>query len=66
MDIEGAAEKVAGEEQALTRVVVTDVDISFSNMIGLLVKLAFAAIPAAIIVALIVMVALKIAGSLPR
>ncbi|MFW5968642.1 MAG: hypothetical protein ACOCV2_14045 [Persicimonas sp.] len=31
-------------------VVVTDVDISFGNMVGLLIKLAFASIPAAIII----------------
>lgn len=66
MNIEGAAEQSIEESKSLTRVVVTDVDISLANMIGLLVKLAFAAIPAAIIVALVVMVALKIAGSLPR
>jgi hypothetical protein len=32
---------------------VTEIDISFGNMVGLLVKLAFAAIPAAIIVTIV-------------
>ena len=36
------------------RVVVTDLDISFGNLIGLMLKVAFAAIPAALILALVV------------
>ena len=41
-------------EEKPARVTVTNVDISFANMIGLLVKLAFAAIPAAIIIGFVV------------
>jgi hypothetical protein len=36
------------------RVVVTDLDISFGNLIGLMLKVAFAAIPAALILAVVV------------
>lgn len=54
MNIEGAAEDPPEAQNSLTRVVVTNVDISFVNMVGLLVKFALAAIPAAIIIAIIV------------
>jgi uncharacterized membrane protein (Fun14 family) len=36
------------------RVIVTDLDISFGNLIGLMLKVALAAIPAALILALVV------------
>ena len=47
-----AQQQVATRQQAkpIRKVVVTDVDISFGNMVMLLIKLAFASIPAAIIV----------------
>jgi hypothetical protein len=41
-------------DQVENHVVVTNVDISFWNMVQLLVKLTFAVIPAAIIIALVV------------
>ena len=43
-------------------VVVTDIDISFSNMVGLMVKAAFAAIPAIIIIIFICAVILAALG----
>ena len=47
-----AQQQVATRQQAkrTRKVVVTDVDISFGNMVMLLIKFAFASIPAAIIV----------------
>lgn len=48
------------------RVTVTDIDISFANMVGLLVKLAFAAIPAAIIVVVVAYAAAMIARGIAR
>lgn len=42
------------------KVIVTNVDISFGNMVGLLVKLAFAAIPALLIVGLVIAVIVAI------
>lgn len=50
---------------AATPVVVTDVQIHFGSMVTLLVKLAFAAIPAAIIVAIIIWGFVSILGVLP-
>lgn len=44
----------AGVQSSPQKVIVTDVDIRFTSMIGLLVKLAFAGIPAMIIVSLII------------
>ncbi|PNF78571.1 hypothetical protein CXK95_01195 [Stutzerimonas degradans] len=46
-------------------VVVTDVQIQFGSLVTLLVKLAFAAIPAAIIVAIIIWGAVSILGLIP-
>jgi hypothetical protein len=37
-------------QESPQRVVVTDIDVSFAQMVTLLIKLAFASIPAAIIV----------------
>ncbi len=45
-----------------TRVVVTDVRMPFASMVGFLVKLAFAAIPATIIVTCLVYVFMAIFG----
>lgn len=50
---------------AASPVVVTDVQIQFGSMVTLLVKLAFAAIPAAIIVTIIIWGAVSILGLLP-
>lgn len=41
------------ETTAASSVTITDIDISFWNMVGLLVKLSFAVIPAALIIAVI-------------
>jgi hypothetical protein len=46
------------------KVVVTDLDIGFINLVGLLVKLAFAAIPAIIIIAVIVTAIVMAFGAL--
>ena len=58
-------------QKAGQEVVVTDVDISFGNMVMLLVKLAFAAIPAMFIIwffwavfAFIMMAVLGVGGSI--
>ena len=47
------------------RVVVTNLDISFGNMLGLMIKMAVAAVPAAIIMAIvyIVIIAAFVGGS---
>jgi hypothetical protein len=50
---------------AASPVVVTDVQIQFGSMVTLLVKLAFAAIPAAIIVTIIIWGVVSILGLLP-
>jgi len=42
------------------KVTVTDVDISFSSMVWLLVKFAFAAIPAAAIIGIVVLFVLAV------
>ncbi len=52
------------ETQKPQRVVVTDVDIRFWTMVGLLTKVTFAAIPAAIIVFSIVFMVLGVTGLL--
>ena len=50
-----AQQQVATRQEAkpIRKVVVTDVDISFGNMVMLLIKFALASIPAAIIVGLL-------------
>jgi len=50
---------------AASPVVVTDVQIQFGSMVTLLVKLAFAAIPAAIIVTIIIWGVVSILGLIP-
>lgn len=49
MNLEGASQEITTTPEP-ARVIVTDVNISFSNLVGLMVKCVFAAIPAAIIV----------------
>ncbi|QDG52124.1 hypothetical protein FIV42_15650 [Persicimonas caeni] len=51
------------ERKRLQEVVVADVDISFGNMVMLLIKLAFASIPAAIIIWVVMLVFGLIAAS---
>jgi uncharacterized membrane protein (Fun14 family) len=46
--------KPESNDTRAVRVVVTDLDISFGNLIGLMLKVAFAAIPAALVLALVV------------
>jgi hypothetical protein len=48
----------------VTRVVVVDVDMPFGTMVQLLIKLAFAAIPAYLLVMATVLVLIAIAGAL--
>lgn len=55
MDIEGAAHETQPKTPP-THVVVTDVNISFGNLVGLMVKCAFAVIPAALIIGLVIVV----------
>ena len=47
------------------RVTVTNIDISFLHMVWLLVKFAFAVIPALIIISVIMTILLTIIGGIP-
>ncbi|HRC61606.1 MAG TPA: hypothetical protein PLX85_00095 [Dehalococcoidia bacterium] len=51
-------------ESAPQRVIVTDVDIKFGSMVTLLIKLAFAALPAAIFVGAVGFIAVMLAGGI--
>lgn len=59
MDIEGAAQETQTKTPP-AEVIVTDVNISFGNLVGLMVKCAFAVIPAAIIIGFVIAVVVAI------
>jgi hypothetical protein len=52
------------EKQSRTPVTIHDIDIPFWSLVTFLVKLAIAAIPAAIIVTIIVYIAAQVVGTL--
>lgn len=54
----------AGPDDGRVQVIVTDVHISFWSMVELMVKLAFATIPAAIIITFCVLAAIAVASRL--
>lgn len=63
----GAAERhasAAGPAGAPIRVVLTDIDMPFSDMVGFMVKWALAAIPAAVILVVIYLVVVALVGGL--
>jgi len=62
---EEASRARARDSAAASPVVVTDVQIQFGSMVALLVKLAFAAIPAATIVTIIIWGLVSVLGLLP-
>jgi hypothetical protein len=46
------------------QVIVTDFDMSFGNMVGFMIKWAFAAVPAAIIIFMLVMMGMALLAAL--
>lgn len=57
---------MSNEPERPQRVVVTNLDISFGNLVGLLLKVALAAIPAAIILGVVASLAFAVLAGLIR
>lgn len=58
--------KTEGPNPTVTRVVISDIDMDFSDLAGLLIKIGLAAIPAAIVLGIVGGLIVLVIGSLGR